>query len=200
MRATDGTSKKTSYRITVRQLESVIRLSEALAKVHADNRVRKEYVEEACRLLSKSIITIKKEGVELAEETQAGFDKIQAERQQEREARTDMQVDGEPVKKTTKMSYEEYDFIGKKLVGIVKAKQSEEGEMEVKQHELIEKFLRGQEHSLTSVQQLEEETQKLNNVINRLISRENVFVVIDDHENRADRTLALNINIDTSQI
>lgn len=75
LRQNDGTAKKTSYRITVRQLESLIRLSEALAKLHADADIRPEYVKEAVRLLSKSIITIKKEGVEI-EEAQAAFDEI----------------------------------------------------------------------------------------------------------------------------
>ena len=56
LRANDVTSKKTAYRITVRQLESIIRLSEALAKVHADDLIRGDYVREASRLLSKSII------------------------------------------------------------------------------------------------------------------------------------------------
>ena len=34
----------TCYRYTVRQLESLIRLSEAMARVHADGTIRKSYV------------------------------------------------------------------------------------------------------------------------------------------------------------
>lgn len=79
LRAADATAKKTSYRITVRQLESVIRLSEALAKVHADDEVRGDYVREATRLLSKSIVPIKKEDLEV-EEAQDSFNKIQDSR------------------------------------------------------------------------------------------------------------------------
>ena len=58
---------KTSYRITVRQLESLVRLSEALAKLHLDMKVEEVYVKEAFRLLQKSIIFVEKEDIELGE-------------------------------------------------------------------------------------------------------------------------------------
>ncbi|KAM0679093.1 MCM DNA helicase complex subunit mcm6 [Binucleata daphniae] len=48
-----------SYRITVRQLESLIRLCEAIARIHADNEVKICYVEEAFRLIQSSVIEIK---------------------------------------------------------------------------------------------------------------------------------------------
>jgi DNA replication licensing factor MCM6 len=56
---------KTSYRITVRQLESLTRLSEALARLHLDEKVQPAYVKEAYRLLQKSIIFVESENVEL---------------------------------------------------------------------------------------------------------------------------------------
>ncbi|KAM0675990.1 MCM DNA helicase complex subunit mcm6 [Gurleya vavrai] len=50
-----------NYKITVRQLESLIRLSEALAKIHFDEEVKICYVEEAYRLIKSSVIEIKTE-------------------------------------------------------------------------------------------------------------------------------------------
>ncbi|CAJ0909442.1 15376_t:CDS:10 [Entrophospora sp. SA101] len=47
-----------SYRITVRQLESMIRLSEAIAKAHCAQEISPEYVDEAYNLLKESIIHI----------------------------------------------------------------------------------------------------------------------------------------------
>ena len=69
LRQADSTGGgRVSYRITVRQLESLIRLSEALARLHLDDVVRPEYVKEACRLLRKSIIHVETEDIDLYEE------------------------------------------------------------------------------------------------------------------------------------
>ncbi|TMW59052.1 hypothetical protein Poli38472_007197 [Pythium oligandrum] len=54
-----------AYRITVRQLESMIRLSEALARLDLSDKVLVPHVQEAYRLLSKSIIHVDMQNVEL---------------------------------------------------------------------------------------------------------------------------------------
>eukprot|EP00466_Bigelowiella_natans_P010994 jgi/Bigna1/43616/e_gw1.81.1.1 len=49
---------KTAYRITVRQLESMVRLSEALARLHLEDKILPRHVHEAARLIQQSIIRI----------------------------------------------------------------------------------------------------------------------------------------------
>ena len=70
---------KTSYRITVRQLESLVRLSEALARLSMDvevcvrfeerhidaSQIKPKHVLEAVRLLRKSIIHVETDDVVL---------------------------------------------------------------------------------------------------------------------------------------
>ena len=56
---------KTAYRITVRQLESLIRLAEAHARLHLCDTVGPDDVDEAARLLRKSIISVETDPVVL---------------------------------------------------------------------------------------------------------------------------------------
>ncbi|KPP72520.1 hypothetical protein Z043_108468, partial [Scleropages formosus] len=49
---------KSSWRITVRQLESMLRLSEAMARMYCSEEVKPKHVKEAFRLLNKSIICV----------------------------------------------------------------------------------------------------------------------------------------------
>lgn len=55
------------WRVTVRQLESMIRLSEALAKLECVDKVTVKHVREAKRLLQKSIVTVEQPDVDLEE-------------------------------------------------------------------------------------------------------------------------------------
>jgi len=59
---------QSSWRITVRQLESMIRLSEAMARMSCSAEVQPRHVQEAFRLLNKSIIRVETPDVDLDDE------------------------------------------------------------------------------------------------------------------------------------
>ncbi|KAI1202176.1 MCM2/3/5 family-domain-containing protein [Nemania serpens] len=67
LRADDaqGGIGKNSYRITVRQLESLIRLSEAIAKANCVEEIVPDFVDEAFNLLRQSIISVEHDDVEM---------------------------------------------------------------------------------------------------------------------------------------
>lgn len=56
---------RAAYRITVRQLESMIRLSEAMARLYCDQEIQPKYVLEAFRLLKTSIIQVETNDVDV---------------------------------------------------------------------------------------------------------------------------------------
>lgn len=70
LRADDaqGGVGKNSYRITVRQLESMIRLSEAIAKVNCVEEIDAKMVSEAYDLLRQSIISVEHDDVEMMDD------------------------------------------------------------------------------------------------------------------------------------
>jgi DNA replication licensing factor MCM6 len=59
---------RNSYRITVRQLESMIRLSEAIAKANCVEEITPPMVIEAFNLLRQSIISVEKDDVDVDED------------------------------------------------------------------------------------------------------------------------------------
>lgn len=62
------TSGGLSWRITVRQLESLVRLSEAMAKMECSDDVTVRHVEEAKKLLNKSLLRVEQPDVLLDRE------------------------------------------------------------------------------------------------------------------------------------
>ncbi|KAL0580710.1 MCM DNA helicase complex subunit mcm6 [Marasmius crinis-equi] len=63
---------RNSYRITVRQLESMVRLSEAIARAHCAHEIQPAYVREAYSLLCQSIIHVEQDDIDFDEEELRG--------------------------------------------------------------------------------------------------------------------------------
>ncbi|KAF8138922.1 MCM2/3/5 family-domain-containing protein [Boletus edulis] len=59
---------RNSYRITVRQLESMIRLSEAIARANCTSEIKPAFVREAYTLLRQSIIHVEQDDIDFDEE------------------------------------------------------------------------------------------------------------------------------------
>ncbi|ONI11688.1 hypothetical protein PRUPE_4G121000 [Prunus persica] len=58
---------RVAYRMTVRQLEALIRLSEAIARCHLDTQVKPPHVRLAVRLLKTSVISVESSEIDLSE-------------------------------------------------------------------------------------------------------------------------------------
>ena len=78
-----------AYKITVRQLESLIRLSEGMARAHCDTEIKPIYVREVCRLMRNSNINIVKGDIEFADIQE----EINREREEQKQLRGGDQMD-----------------------------------------------------------------------------------------------------------
>jgi len=85
MRQNEKNSQRSAYKITVRQLESLIRLSEAMARAHCDTEIRPNYVREVCRLMRNSNINIIRGDIEFADIQEEINKERQLQRQKEGE-------------------------------------------------------------------------------------------------------------------
>ncbi|XP_073018349.1 DNA replication licensing factor MCM6-like [Primulina eburnea] len=65
---------RVAYRMTVRQLEALIRLSEAIARSHLDTEVHPRHVRLAVRLLKTSIINVESSEIDLSEFQEENYD------------------------------------------------------------------------------------------------------------------------------
>ncbi|PVU95145.1 hypothetical protein BB561_002034 [Smittium simulii] len=63
-----GVGNTESFRITVRQLESLIRLSEAVARVYCEDEILPKHVKEAVRLLRRSIVHVEMDDIEITDD------------------------------------------------------------------------------------------------------------------------------------
>ncbi|KAF9528016.1 MCM2/3/5 family-domain-containing protein [Crepidotus variabilis] len=96
LRQDDATGAgRNSYRITVRQLESMIRLSEAIARANCTSEITPAFVREAYNLLRQSIIHVEHDAIDFDEEELEG-ERRDNPRPQEQQDDNTMTTDVEP--------------------------------------------------------------------------------------------------------
>jgi len=180
LRQRDSTgSGSSSWRITVRQLESMVRLSEAMARMHCSDEVQTRHVKEAFRLLNKSIIRVEQPDIHLEEE--------QAQEEMELDENTAPPADTDtqgatpntppPAKAAAKVSYEDYKMMANLLVLHMRRMEEEaEDETGLRKSDLIGWYLTEIQDDIQTEEELNERRGIIEKVIDRLIHTDNVLI------------------------
>merc|ERR1712050_779485 len=186
LRARDGGgASKSAWRITVRQLESMIRLSEAMAKMHCKDEVKAKHVKEAFRLLNKSIIRVEQPDVHLEEEENEAqpMEEDNNEEQptqptQENQAEPETEQATQQPKKSMKLTFEEYKQLANLLVlHMRKIEEEEDTESEgMRRSDLVNWYLKEIESEIDTEAELIEKKTVVEKVIYRLIHYDHIII------------------------
>ncbi|XP_073963424.1 minichromosome maintenance 6 [Choristoneura fumiferana] len=115
-----------AWRITARQLESMIRLAEALAKMHCSGHVQPRHVQEAHRLLNKSIIRVEQPDIHLDEDEPTYEPSMDVDQDMPNTNGTaETPVNGDSGKKKLTLSFEEYKTLSDMLVVFMRKEENE---------------------------------------------------------------------------
>lgn len=155
---------RNSYRITVRQLESLIRLSEAIARANCVDEITPAFVQEAYSLLRQSIVYVDKEDVEMEDD----LDEVEAAVNEDEEvvASSQRAPTSSLGREKTKITYEKYTAITNIVVRRVSMGDDEDG---VPHRELISYYLEQIEDNLETEQDLYTEQELIKKVLKRLV-------------------------------
>merc|ERR1719375_2327446 len=173
----DRTFVRGSSGVTVRQLESLIRLSEAVARVHLDDEVKVEYVNTAFELQISTRKRVERDNIDLNPEMpDEGGDGGAPGASPENAGDNDAGVaDAGRRPRKMKITYNEYQRIGQMLAAELERKRLE-GE-EVKEEDLIAWYMEQVEDDIQTEAQLYEQTSLVQLILNRLIDKDRVILV-----------------------
>jgi len=190
---------QSSWRITVRQLESLIRLSEAIARMHCQDEVAPKHVKEAFRLLNKSIVRVEQPDVQLEGEEEPLGDVEEEEPMEEADSENvappvnvNGQVNGDAPKekekekkKKLKLSFEEYKAIANLLVLHLRREEEKEEGLDVidpesstgtRKSDLVGWYLGEIQEEIESEEELVEKKVMVEKIIDRLVNQDQVLI------------------------
>ncbi|XP_070701018.1 DNA replication licensing factor MCM6 [Pempheris klunzingeri] len=200
-RDSSGGVSKSAWRITVRQLESMIRLSEGMARMHCCDEVQPKHVKEAFRLLNKSIIRVETPDINLEQE-----DELEEEEEQQEEGNAipngvngvnghvdgvDGHVNGinghangvnghaEPgsqPKPSLRLSFPEYRRISNLLVLHLRRAEEAEEEEELKKSAVVNWYLKEMETEIESEEELINKKGLIEKVLHRLVHYDHILI------------------------
>lgn len=195
---------RVAYRMTVRQLEALIRLSEAIARSHLETQVQPRHVRVAVRLLKTSIISVESSEIDLSEfqveNGEGGDDGHGGDGGNDGPAQPSTAA-AEPTSGNAESGSGSGNQQGKKLVIsdeyfqrvtqalVMRLRQHEESVMQdgtglagMRQRDLIQWYVgqQNEKNNYSSMEEAANEVSKLKAIIESLIRREGHLIVVDD--------------------
>lgn len=195
LRQRDGSGvTKSAWRITVRQLESMIRLSEAMARMHCSDEVQPKHVKEAFRLLNKSIIRVETPDVNLyqddeqeAEEEPRGLVNGDAGipngingHADGGDGHADVEMKDVTAKPSLRLNFAEYKRISNLLV--LQLRKLEDEELSQKKSDLLNWYLKEIEAEIDSEEELVNRKTIIEKVIHRLVHYDHILIELTQSE------------------
>uniref|UniRef100_A0A670Z368 DNA replication licensing factor MCM6 n=1 Tax=Pseudonaja textilis TaxID=8673 RepID=A0A670Z368_PSETE len=192
LRQRDGSGvTKSSWRITVRQLESMIRLSEAMARMHCNDEVHPKHVKEAFRLLNKSIIRVETPDINLDQDEEPSIEEPEDQDGVPRgilnnvltnglvngtgDTADDSNKDVAP-KASLRLSFSEYQRISNLIVMHLRRSEEENDDAALKKSELINWYLKEIESEIDSEEELVNKKKVIERVIHRLTHYDHILI------------------------
>ncbi|XP_076957135.1 DNA replication licensing factor MCM6-like [Bidens hawaiensis] len=185
---------RVAYRMTVRQLEALIRLSEAIARCHLDDEVHPRHVKLATQLLKTSIISVESTEIDLTEFQEDVPE--DGENGENDEAMPDADVANEHLDENVNaeakklvITDEYFQMVTQALV--MRLRQHEEtvaregsGLAGMRQRDLIQWYVdqQNEKEKYTSVKEAKAEITKIKAIIESLVKREGHLIVVDEEE------------------
>ncbi|KAG9463517.1 hypothetical protein GDO78_021578 [Eleutherodactylus coqui] len=172
---------KSAWRITVRQLESLIRLSESMARMHCSDEVQPKHVKEAFRLLSKSIIRVDTPDVTF--DPGEGEKIVEGECDNPGASNTEAMETNQPEETEKlnpsaplKMSFSEYKQISNLLVFYLQKMEESGDDCQLTKSDLVNWYLKEIENEIETETELILRKRLIEKVIYRLIHSVSILV------------------------
>ncbi|KAK6460584.1 DNA replication licensing factor, MCM6 component [Scheffersomyces coipomensis] len=184
---------RSSYRITVRQLESMIRLSEAIARANCTDVITPSFVAEAYDLLRQSIIRVEMDDIEVdddeEENNNGDNDDDDSNNNNDDSAPTtgdnqpsEDQDDSVKKEKAAAISYEKYIAMMNLLVKRVSDDDNQGGEG-LTSDDLVDWYLTQRENEIQTEQEYYKERKLAYKVIKRLV-KDRILMSVTNNEDQ----------------
>ncbi|KAK4761790.1 hypothetical protein SAY87_029674 [Trapa incisa] len=193
---------RVAYRMTVRQLEALVRLSEAIARSHLEIQVQPHHVKLAVKLLKTSVISVESSEIDLSE-FQDGHQNVATDIPAQNDESGNQSRDGAPEqipadggngatfagsqRKKLIITDEYFQRVTQALV--MRLRQHEEAAMQdgselsgMRQKDLIKWYIdqQNEKNNYTSMEEAETEVLRIRAIIESLIRREGHLIILDD--------------------